>query len=116
MAPGFPGINEDMTRPVVAADVVRHAGEIVAVVVTEARVQGEDAAELVQVALEDLPATADPGVALSDETVLFPAVGTNVCARFPVENPDPQLSTAATWRPRSRTAASTWPPARWSAG
>jgi carbon-monoxide dehydrogenase large subunit len=91
MAPGFPGINEDMTRPVIAQHVVRHAGEIVAVVVTEERLQGPDAAELVQVELEDLPATADPAVAVTDETLLFPEIGTNVCARFPVENPDPHL-------------------------
>src|SRR3954449_11056496 len=91
MAAGFPGIDEDMKRPVIAGDVVRHAGEIVAVVLTEQRLQGPDAAELVQVELEDLPATADPAVALTDETLLFPDAGTNVCARFPVENPDPNL-------------------------
>ena len=91
MPPGFPGINEQMTRPVVASDVVRHAGEIVAVVVTESRLEGPDAAELVQVELEDLPATADPAVAASDETLLFPELGTNVCAEFPVQDPDPGL-------------------------
>jgi aerobic carbon-monoxide dehydrogenase large subunit len=91
MAPGFPGINEDMKRPVVAADVVRHAGEIVAVVVTEQRLQGPDAAELVGVELEDLPSTADPAVALAGDPLLFEELGTNVCARFPVENPDEHL-------------------------
>jgi hypothetical protein len=32
-----PGLNEEMGRPVIASDVVRHPGEIVAMVVTEER-------------------------------------------------------------------------------
>ena len=115
MAPGFPGVDERMTRPVVASDVVRHAGEIVAVVVTEQRLQGPDAAELVQVELEDLPATADPAVALGGEPCSSPT-SAPTCARSSRWTARTRTcSTAATsWR-RSRRTASGWPPARWSA-
>src|SRR5580693_6139895 len=39
-APAFPGINEQMRQPLLARDVVRFAGEPLAVVVTEHRHQG----------------------------------------------------------------------------
>jgi carbon-monoxide dehydrogenase large subunit len=87
----MPGLNEQMIRPVIASDVVRYAGEIVAVVLTEDRLQGPDAAELVEVDLDDLPPVADPQSALSGESLLFPDAGTNVCAEFPVENADAHL-------------------------
>src|SRR4051812_38452593 len=45
MPHAMPGLNEKMTRPVIAEDTVRYAGEIVAVVLTEERPQGPDAAE-----------------------------------------------------------------------
>src|SRR3954454_21947746 len=47
MPQAMPGLNEQMIRPVIATDGVRYAGEIVAVVVTEDRLQGADAAERV---------------------------------------------------------------------
>jgi aerobic carbon-monoxide dehydrogenase large subunit len=87
----MPGLNEQMLRPVIAGDVARFAGEIVAVVVTEDRLQGPDAAELVVVDAEELPAVADPHSALDGATHLFPEAGTNVCAAFPAEEPDPNL-------------------------
>jgi carbon-monoxide dehydrogenase large subunit len=81
---GAPGmINEHMRQPLLARDVVRFVGEPVAVVVTEGRYQGEDAAERVDVDYDVLPpvvemAGADaPGAAL-----LFPDAGTNVAATF----------------------------------
>jgi aerobic carbon-monoxide dehydrogenase large subunit len=79
----MPGLNEQMIRPVIASDVVRYAGEIVAVVVTEDRLKGPDAAELVVADLEDLDPVADPRTAAEDGTLLFPEAGTNVCAAFP---------------------------------
>jgi carbon-monoxide dehydrogenase large subunit len=91
LAPGTPGLNEQMVRPVIASDVVRLAGEVVAVVVTEDRLQGPDAAERVLIDLDDLPPVPDPWTALDDETLLFPEVGTNVCARFPADEPDEHL-------------------------
>jgi aerobic carbon-monoxide dehydrogenase large subunit len=81
---GAPGmINEHMRQPLLARDVVRFVGEPVAVIVTEGRYQGEDAAERVDVDYDVLPpvvemAGADaPGAAL-----LFPDAGTNVAATF----------------------------------
>src|SRR3954452_14526564 len=47
-------------HPVLAADVVRYAGQPVAVVVAESRALAEDALELVEVDYEPLPAVVDP--------------------------------------------------------
>ena len=51
--------NAQMTRPVLAADKVRHVGDPVAIVVTEEPYQGEDAVELVDVDYDPLPAVID---------------------------------------------------------
>jgi len=87
----MPGLEEQMPRPVIAREVARFAGEIVAVVLTEDRLQGPDAAERVIVDVEELPVVADAHSALAGEALLFPDVGTNVCARFPNESPDDAL-------------------------
>jgi aerobic carbon-monoxide dehydrogenase large subunit len=91
MPHAMPGLNESMTRPVIAEDTVRYAGEIVAVVLTEERLHGPDAAERVIVDLDDLPPVPDPQTALEGESLLFPEAETNVCAAFPVEEPDGSL-------------------------
>src|SRR5439155_1166199 len=83
--PPMPMIDKRMARPFVAGDVVRFAGEIVAVVATEDRTAGADAAELVMVDYDPLPATPDPRRALAGEVERFPEHGTNVCMR---EGPD----------------------------
>ncbi|WP_219417206.1 xanthine dehydrogenase family protein molybdopterin-binding subunit [Pseudonocardia nigra] len=67
-----------MTRPFLATDVVRHVGEPVAVVITDDRHRGEDAAELVVVDYEPLPAVVDLDDALRGDTLLFPEAGTNL--------------------------------------
>jgi carbon-monoxide dehydrogenase large subunit len=72
------GVAAGMSRPVVAKDVVRFVGEIVAVVVSEDRATGADAAELVSVDYDPLPVVVDVQDALKDEVLLFPEVGTNV--------------------------------------
>jgi aerobic carbon-monoxide dehydrogenase large subunit len=87
--PPLPGLNDKMGRPVVAGDVVRFVGEIVAVVVSEDRATGADAAELVMVEYDPLTAVVDPADALKDETLIFPEAGTNVAARTqPVAHAD----------------------------
>ena len=78
----FPGIDDRMRRPPLARDVVRFAGEIVAVVLTESRADGVDQAELVFVDYDPLPVVIDPEEALRGETLLFPEAGTNVCAEL----------------------------------
>jgi carbon-monoxide dehydrogenase large subunit len=89
--PPIPGINEKMVRPFLAGDVVRFVGDIVAVVLTENRADGADAAELVMVDYEPLPAVVDPEEALAGDVLLYPELGTNVCASHPVESPDEAL-------------------------
>src|SRR5207248_286955 len=65
-------------EPLLAADTVRFVGEPVAVVITDGRYQGEDAADLVSVDYEPLPAVVGPTAATRDETLLFPAAGSNI--------------------------------------
>jgi carbon-monoxide dehydrogenase large subunit len=65
-------------EPLLAGEVVRYVGEPVAMVITEERYQGEDAAELVAVDYETLPAVIGIEAALSGDTLLFPAAGSNV--------------------------------------
>jgi carbon-monoxide dehydrogenase large subunit len=73
-------IDEDnpMDEPLLAADTVRYVGEPVAIVVTDARYQGEDAAELVSVDYEPLTPVVTVTDALAGDTLLFPAAGSNV--------------------------------------
>jgi carbon-monoxide dehydrogenase large subunit len=89
--PPLPGLEQRMGRPYVAADTARFNGDIVAIVVADSRAQGADAAALVAVDYEPLPAVVDPRAALEDGTLLFPEVGTNVCLRRVVEEPDENL-------------------------
>jgi aerobic carbon-monoxide dehydrogenase large subunit len=72
-------LNQEMTRPFLAADRVRFVGECVAAIVSETRAQGVDAAELVEVDYEPLEAVVDPQSAQAGGALLFPDLGTNVC-------------------------------------
>jgi carbon-monoxide dehydrogenase large subunit len=82
LPPPFPFINEAMTRPWLASDRVRFVGDPIAVVLTEERYQGEDAAEQVVVDIDPLPAVVGTAAAASDEVLLFPEAGTNLMAAF----------------------------------
>jgi carbon-monoxide dehydrogenase large subunit len=84
------GIDEALFRPFVSGDTVRFVGEIVAIVVTETRAEGADAAELVVVDYDPLPAVVDVRDAIEGKALLFPEVGTNVASQRPVEA-DPNL-------------------------
>ena len=66
------------SEPLLAADRVRFVGEPVAIVITDGSYQGEDAAELVSVDYEPLPAVVGIGYALGTETLLFAEAGSNV--------------------------------------
>jgi aerobic carbon-monoxide dehydrogenase large subunit len=79
--PPFPGLEQGMGRPLVARDVVRFVGDIVAIVVSEDRAVGADAAELVSVEYEPLPVVVSPHDAARDEVLLFPEIETNVAGR-----------------------------------
>jgi carbon-monoxide dehydrogenase large subunit len=71
-------LNQSMKRPVLADGVVRYVGEPIAAVVAETREQAVDAAELVTIDYEPLPALVDPEEALVSGTILFEEAGTNV--------------------------------------
>ncbi len=74
---------EDTNAPVhrpLAVDKARHAGDGVAVVVAKTRAAAEDAAELVRVEYEPLPAIVDPEAALTEDAPLVhDELGTNRC-------------------------------------
>ena len=76
--------NEQMGQALLARDVVRYVGEPVAVVVTEGRYQGEDAADLVDIDYDALPPVIDMAEAptRARPRLLFPAAGTNVAVTF----------------------------------
>jgi carbon-monoxide dehydrogenase large subunit len=78
----MPMLPEAMARPMLATGVVRFVGEPVAVILTEERYQGEDAAESVLVEYDPLPVVVDPQEALDGETLLFPKLKTNVALDF----------------------------------
>jgi carbon-monoxide dehydrogenase large subunit len=68
-------------EPVLAAGRVRFVGEPVAIVLTDGRYQGEDAAELVSVDYEPLPAVVGIDAALSGDALLFPEAESNVAVQ-----------------------------------
>jgi aerobic carbon-monoxide dehydrogenase large subunit len=76
------------SEPLLAADTVRFVGEPVAVVITDGRYQGEDAADLVTVDYDPLPAVVGPEAALTSESLLFPAAGSNIPLTSPVSADD----------------------------
>jgi carbon-monoxide dehydrogenase large subunit len=84
-------ITAGMERPLVARDVVRFAGDIVAVVVTGDRASGLDAAELVMVDYDPLPAVLSVEQAVKDEVLLFPDLGSNVANRSGADELDEGL-------------------------
>ncbi len=61
---GLMVINPELPRPPLATDRVRFVGEAVAVVVAETKAAAVDAAELVEVDYDPLPAVVDPEAAL----------------------------------------------------
>jgi carbon-monoxide dehydrogenase large subunit len=76
------GYTRGMDQTLLATDTVRYVGEPVAIVVVEDPYQGEDAVELVGVDYDPLPALVDPREAARDETLLFPAAGTNTVVTY----------------------------------
>lgn len=84
--PGHPA-RPALARPVLACDRVRFAGEAVALVVATTRAEAVDAAELVDVDLDELPAVTDPVPAAEPGApLLFPDLGTNVVIELDPED------------------------------
>jgi aerobic carbon-monoxide dehydrogenase large subunit len=89
--PPFMPMDERFHRPPVASEKVRFAGEIVAIVLADSREASVDAAELVEVDYEPLPAVTDAAEAIKDEVLLFEGVGTNVCLNRPAAAQEDEL-------------------------
>ena len=75
-----------MARPLLATERVRFVGEPIAVVLADSPVHALDAAELVAVEIDGLPAVVDTEQAAAGEVLLFPDAGTNVVR--PLDPPD----------------------------
>ena len=82
-------ISEDQKSPThlpMAVDRVACAGEIVAVVVARKAAEARDAAELVDVEYEELPAVLDLKEAAKDEVLAHPDLGTNKSAFWQLDS------------------------------
>ncbi len=76
-------------QPLLAHDKVRHVGEAVAVVVAETRYAAEDAAQLVALDLDPLPAVLEPDAALSaGSPIIHDKFGTNLIGSFTIAKGD----------------------------
>jgi carbon-monoxide dehydrogenase large subunit len=80
--PFHPLMKEEFKRPYLAIDRVRFVGEPVAVVISETRSQGVDAAEQVIVDYSPLPVVLDLDDSFTDRIVLHPDAGTNTILTF----------------------------------
>lgn len=84
-----------MSRPPLAADVVRFVGDAIAVVVAETLGEALDAAAAVLIDYEPLPVVVDPSAALDvDAPVLHPAKGDNVASTISLGDDDDPLEGA----------------------
>ncbi|GAC1592246.1 MAG: xanthine dehydrogenase family protein molybdopterin-binding subunit [Acidimicrobiales bacterium] len=88
LAPVMEMLPAAMARPFLASDTVRFVGETVAAIITEERYQGPDAAELVVVDYEPLPAIIDPSEALESSSLLYPEHGSNISFDLRAPNDD----------------------------
>ncbi|GGE46004.1 xanthine dehydrogenase family protein molybdopterin-binding subunit [Actibacterium pelagium] len=66
-------------RPVLAHGKVRHVGDAYAAVVAETPEQARDAAEAIEIDIEEQPAVIDMAAALSGSTFVHDEIGTNQC-------------------------------------
>ena len=80
--PAFAVINKQAPRFALASDKARYVGDPVALVIAESRAAAVDAAELVDVDYDDLPAVSDIEAALAPDAPLqFEEIGSNVAVR-----------------------------------
>ncbi len=87
-APGNPMLNQQMLRFSLAKGRTRFVGEPIAVVVSETREAGVDAAELVAIDYEPLTPVMSFEDALAGDTLLFPEAETNVAFAVPASGED----------------------------
>lgn len=86
--PWMPTADQRMTRSLLAGPVVRFVGEPVAAVLANTAPQAADGAAAVEAEYEPLTPVVDLDDAMSNETLLFPEAGTNVCFDLPPDPPD----------------------------
>ena len=70
---------KEPAHPVLAQGKVRHVGDPIAAVVAETLEQARDAAEAIDVEVEELPAVVDMGAALAGGQLVHDDIGTNLC-------------------------------------
>ena len=76
-------------QPLLAHDKVRHVGEAVAVILAESRYAAEDAAQLVSLDLDPLPAVVDPEAALrAGAPMIHDKFATNLIGAFTIGKGD----------------------------
>ncbi len=91
---GFVKVDDAFARSPLATDRVRFVGDPVAVVIAETFSQGVDAAELVVLDIDPLPAVIDPERAFDDDApIVWPAKGDNL-ATMSTDPADDVLSDA----------------------
>ncbi len=66
-------------HPVLAQGKVRHVGDPIAAVVAETLAQARDAAEAINVKIDELPTVVDMASALESDTFVHDDIGTNLC-------------------------------------
>ncbi|PHX71478.1 MAG: carbon monoxide dehydrogenase [Acidimicrobium sp.] len=81
-------MNKAMLFPYLAIDTVRYVGDLVAIVVSEDKTSGVDAAETVIVDYEPLPVVLDMDDSFSNRVLLHPDAETNVVLTFAARSND----------------------------
>ena len=77
--PSLPALDQSMLRTPLATNRVRYVGEPVAVVLAETPVAAADAAEMVLVDVDPLPAVVGVEASRSGGVLIHPTAGTNLC-------------------------------------
>lgn len=96
-------------QPVLCSNVVRFAGDKVAVVVAEGDGAAEEGASRLAVTYDDLPAVTDPAAALAaDAPLVHESRGTNVLFRVPIRKGDTAAGFAAADVILEGTFSTTW--------
>ncbi|MFY8238099.1 MAG: xanthine dehydrogenase family protein molybdopterin-binding subunit, partial [Ilumatobacteraceae bacterium] len=91
LAPAGPAhafMNKGIRFPYLAIDTVRYVGDLVAIVVSDDKSIGTDAAELVIVDYDPLPVVLDLDESFRNETLLHPDAETNVVLTFAAASND----------------------------
>ena len=91
IAPAGPAngmMNQAMLFPYLAKDTVRFVGDLVAIVVSEDKTSGTDAAETVIVDYEPLPVILDMDDSFSNRVLIHPEAETNVVLTFAARSND----------------------------